>query len=79
MEVHASALKHGIDAASAVAAPSTPVYVAFLDDDNPARQFLLGFDDAGRLLELVVLQFDSGNKLVIHAMKARPQYYELLP
>ncbi len=68
MEVHASALKHGIDAASAVAAASTPVYVAFLDDDNPARQFLLGFDDAGRLLELV-----------IHAMKARPQYYELLP
>ncbi len=68
MEVHASALKHGIDAASAVAAASTPVYVAFLDDDNPARQFLLGFDDAGRLLEIV-----------IHAMKARPQYYELLP
>ncbi len=68
MEVHASALKHGINAASAVAAASTPVYVAFLDDDNPARQFLLGFDDAGRLLELV-----------IHAMKARPQYYELLP
>ncbi len=68
MEVHASALKHGIDAASAVAAASTPAYVAFLDDDNPARQFLLGFDDAGRLLEIV-----------IHAMKARPQYYELLP
>ncbi len=68
MEVHASALKHGIDAASAVAAASTPVYVTFLDDDNPARQFLLGFDDAGRLLEIV-----------IHAMKARPQYYELLP
>ncbi len=67
MEVHASALKHGINAASAVAAASTPVYVAFLDDDNPARQFLLGFDDAGRLLELV-----------IHAMKARPQYYERL-
>ncbi len=68
MEVHATALKHGIDAASVVAAASTPVYVAFLDDDNPAQQFLLGFDDAGRLLELV-----------IHAMKARPQYYELLP
>jgi hypothetical protein len=47
--------------------------------DNPARQFRLGFDDVGRLLELVVLQFDSGNELVIHAMKARPQYYDLLP
>ena len=54
------------------------VYVAELDDENPARQFRLGFDSAGRLLELVVLHFDSGNELVIHAMKARPQYLELL-
>lgn len=78
MKVHPSALKHGIDPASAVTAASSPVYVAHLDDDSPARQFRLGFDEAGRLLELVVLLFDSGNELVIHAMKARPQYYELL-
>lgn len=78
MEVHPSALKHGIDPASAVTAASSPVYVAYLDDDSPARQFRLGFDEAGRLLELVVLLFDGGNELVIHAMKARPQYYELL-
>ena len=79
MEVHASALKHGIDAQSVLTAASQPAYVAYLDDDNPARQFRLGFDEVGRLLELVVLQFDSGNELVIHAMKARPQYYDLLP
>jgi hypothetical protein len=39
---------------------------------------LLGFDDAGRMLELVVLEFGSGETLVIHAMKARAQYRELL-
>lgn len=33
----------------------------------------------GRLLETVVLVFDSGNELVIHAMKARSQMLELLP
>jgi len=79
VEVHASALKHGIDAASAVAAACHPVYVAYLDDDSPARQFRLGFDEAGRLLEIVLLQFDSGTELIIHAMKARRQYHELLP
>ena len=78
MEVHPSALKHGIDAESAATAATQPVYVALLDDESPARQFRLGFDQAGRLLELVVLRFDSGNELVIHAMKARPQYFELL-
>jgi hypothetical protein len=31
------------------------------------------------LLEIVVLTFDSGNELAIHAMKARPQMLDLLP
>ncbi|MBB3024343.1 hypothetical protein FB477_000239 [Trueperella pyogenes] len=31
------------------------------------------------MLETVVLIFDSGNELIIHAMKARPQYIALLP
>ncbi len=44
----------------------------------PAKQFLLGFDRTGRLLELVILTFDSGHRLVIHAMKARRQYLHLL-
>lgn len=33
----------------------------------------------GRFLETVVLVFDSGNELVIHAMKARSQMLDLLP
>jgi hypothetical protein len=36
----------------------------------------LGADTAGRLLEVVVLRFDSGNELVI--LKARRQYLDLL-
>ncbi|MBR5950204.1 MAG: toxin [Actinomycetaceae bacterium] len=50
-----------------------------LDEENPQRELRLGFDTSGRLLELVVLIFDSGNELIIHAMKARKQYRALLP
>ncbi|MBD8055654.1 toxin [Rhodococcus ruber] len=79
MKAHKSALGHGIDEADSLHAARHYVDAADLEDDHPARQFRLGFDLQGRLPELVVLRFDSGNELLIHAMKARPQYFELLP
>lgn len=79
MKVHDSALRHGIAEVDAIRAASEPIWIEDLDDDSPARQLRLGFDTLGRLLETVVLTFDSGNELVIHAMKARPQMLELLP
>ncbi len=78
MQAHSSALKHGISAEDGIHAAGHIVYIADLDDDSPARQLRLGFDPAGRLLELIVLRFDSGNELLIHAMRARKQYLELL-
>ena len=78
MEVHRSALKHGIAAEDALYAAEHYVYVADLDEEDPARDLRLGFDSAGRLLELVVLRFDSGNQLLIHAMKARREYVDLI-
>lgn len=78
MKVHHSARKHRVPDHDALHAAETAVYVADLDDDSPARQLRLGFDTAGRLLELVVLRFDSGGELLIHAMKARSQYLQLL-
>ncbi len=78
MKVHDSARRHGVAPDDAVHAAEHAVYVSELDEDSPARQLHLGFDSAGRLLEVVVLRFDSGNELVIHAMKARRQYLDLL-
>jgi hypothetical protein len=78
VKVHPSALKHGIEPEDAIRAASEPVFVSDLDEDSPSRQFRLGFDTASRLLELVVLRFDSGNELVIHAMRAPRQYFDLL-
>lgn len=79
MKVHGSALKHGVEPEDALLAASWPIWIEDLDDGSPARQLRLGFDAQGRLLEAVVLTFDSGNELVIHAMKARPQMLDLLP
>jgi len=78
VEVHTSALKHGVSVDDGVAAAQHPVFVSYLDDESPARQLRLGFDSSGRLLETVVLVFDSGNELLIHAMKCRVEYLELL-
>lgn len=79
MKVHDSALRHGISSEDAIQAASWSTWIESLDDESPARELRLGFDTHGRLLETVVLVFDSGNELIIHAMKARPQMLELLP
>ena len=78
ISVHHSALKHGIPTEDTLTAAQTYVFSEALDEENPWRELRLGFDTNGRLLELVVLIFDSGNELVIHSMKARKQYWELL-
>jgi hypothetical protein len=38
-----------------------------------------GLRHQARLLETVVLTFESGDEMVIHAMPARKQYWDLLP
>lgn len=79
MKVHDSALKHGIRPEEAIYAATWSLWIEDLDEPSPSRQLRLGFDTQGRLLETVVLVFDSGNELIIHAMKARPQMLDLLP
>ncbi len=68
MKVHSSALKHGVLQEDAVQSA-----------DWPRRELRLGFDTQARLLETVVLIFESGAEMVIHAMPARKQYWDLLP
>ena len=80
MRVHDSALKHGVLAGDAVQAAYWSQWIEPLqDDDWPHRELRLGFDTQARLLETVVLVFESGDELVIHAMPARRQYWDLLP
>ncbi len=79
MKVHPAALKHGISVEDAVQAAEWPLWIEPLDDDSPARELRLGFDTTARLLETVVLVFDTGDEMVIHAMPARKKYLDLLP
>ena len=79
MEVHAAALKHGVSADDGIQAARHPVFVPYLDDDSPARQLRLGSTHRAGRSRPVVLVFDSGNELLIHAMKARTEYFDLLP
>lgn len=79
MKVHPSARNHGISDEDALHAATWPQHVEPLSDGPPGRELRLGFDTQARMLETVVLVFDSGNELVIHAMKIRPVYLDLLP
>ena len=79
MKVHPSALKHGVSAEDATQAAEWSLWIEPLDDGPPERELRLGFDTSARLLETVVLVFASGEEVVIHAMPARKQYWDLLP
>lgn len=82
-KVHASARKHfGRDRLSDEAilyAYEHALNSRPLDDeDDPRRWLVVGIDQSERDLELVVLVFDGGGELLIHAMKARPQFLDEL-
>jgi len=80
VKVHRSALKHGVSSEDAVQAADWSQWIEPLEEDDwPHRELRLGFDRQARLLETVVLIFESGEELVIHAMPARRQFLELLP
>lgn len=80
MKVHPSALKHGVAQEDAAQAADWSLWIEPIEEDDwPHRELRLGFDTGARLLETVVLVFESGEEMVIHAMPARKQYWDLLP
>lgn len=82
VEVHWSARTHGVADEDVVHAADRFLVAYPLDDgdqDGPRRELRLGPDRAGNLLEIVVLLLDDRDELVIHAMRMRPTYRDLLP
>ena len=64
MKVHDSALRHGVLLEDAVQAADWPLWVEPIDDEDwPRRELGLGFDTRARLLEIVVLIFESGDEM----------------
>ncbi len=79
MKIHPSAFKHGVAAEDVEQAAEWALWVEPLDDGPPIHDLRLGFDTHARLLETVVLVLEDGDEMVIHAMPARKQYWDLLP
>ena len=64
MKIHDSAFKHGVLHEDAVQAADWPQWIEPLEaDDWPHRELRLGIDTRARLLETVVLVFESGEEI----------------
>ena len=80
MEIHRSARRHGVVDADIDWAIGHLVAINEVGDvDSPRRWLLLGTDRSGRLLEMIVVEFDDGREIVIHAMPMRSKFAPLLP
>lgn len=75
MEIAWSARKHGVADHDILHALNVPLRLVQQGDD---RVLLIGADTTGRLLEIVVLDPDSDDAVVIHAMALRPKLYDYL-
>lgn len=79
MEIHRSARRHHIaddDIEHALA--NGLVDVALEPEADPPKFLCIGPSRAGTLLEVIWIELADERMLVIHAMKLRPIYYDLL-
>ena len=76
MEIADSARKHGIADEDMLHAVRNPL--RWVPDADHDRVLVIGADQAGRLLEVVVLSPDRDDAAIIHADKLRPKFYRHL-
>jgi hypothetical protein len=80
MEIHQSALRHGIRDDTIQHVVDHAIVVVDVDEhDDPPKLLVVGPDEAGNLLEVVVLELAGDRLLAIHAMPLRPMFHQLLP
>jgi hypothetical protein len=80
VEIHRSARRHGIDdAAIEHAVGHALATLDELNDEGINQVLYLGWNRSGDvLLEVVVLHFDDGREMAIHAMKMQARYRRYL-
>lgn len=80
MEIHRSARRHGVSDAAIRHATDHPLVVIDLEPDgDPPKELAIGPDQAGNMLEVIVLVLAEERLLAIHAMPLRPSFFDLLP
>jgi len=77
IKINRSAFRHGVQEDSIRRVLRYPQYEAPLEDDE-RKYIVLGFDNAGNLLEIMYNLSDDNTINVFHAMKCRKIYYPLL-
>ena len=75
VDIHPSALKHGVDVADIEHAMQNAMVIEDLDDD---MRLYLGPSRSAALLEVLTIRRGDGSELVIHAMPMRAKYQPLL-
>ena len=78
IEITPSAYDHDITEVSIRQAIMNPVYNDVLDEFAD-KYLLLGFDNSGKLFEIIYNEIDERTINVFHAMRCRKCYYHLLP
>ncbi|MDR1211213.1 MAG: hypothetical protein LBK40_03165 [Spirochaetaceae bacterium] len=76
IELHQSALKHGISEADIKGAIKNVIYDDIVDGFDD-KHLLLGFDSNGNLLEILYNFIDEQSVNVFHAMKCRKAWRSL--
>jgi hypothetical protein len=75
VDVHQSALKHGVGSEDIQHCTRNAMAIDELDDD---LRLYLGPARSGALLEVITIVRDDESELAIHAMTMRPKYRPLL-
>ena len=78
VEINRSAYDHDITETSIRQAIMNPVYNDVLDE-FANKYLLLGFDNSGKLIEIIYNYIDETSINVFHAMRCRKCYFHLLP
>ena len=77
IEFNLSAFKHGITEENIRYVLNRPCYEGPLEDDDE-KIIVVGFDNSGRLLEILYNFIDTKTINVFHAMKCRRIFFHLL-
>jgi hypothetical protein len=79
VRIHASARRHGVADGDTLHAIRNCILARRVDENQSRpRLLLVGPDRAGNALEVIVVNFDSDDAVVIHAMRMRPKYFDLM-
>jgi len=75
VRITGEALKHGITLEQIRQSLQVPMRTVPQDD---SRVLVIGADDGGRLLEIVIADLETDEARVIHAMPLRRKFYHYL-